>query len=146
MLFGPGTSRIQFLKQDTLVMIQTKFGLNWPSSFRGEDFWKSYGRTDGRRRTDGRWTDGRTDDGRKVMTKAHMALWARWAKNAMFNPFGPLVSKRVSREPLFSSPRRYIVVRIIVLKFYRNRAIGTKVIARKLCVYRQTTTTTTTEP
>jgi hypothetical protein len=21
------------------------------------------------------------DDGRKVMTKAHMALWARWAKN-----------------------------------------------------------------
>ena len=24
------------LKLDTLVMIQTKFGLNWPSSFRGE--------------------------------------------------------------------------------------------------------------
>jgi hypothetical protein len=22
-------------------MIQAKFGLNWPSGFRGEDFWKS---------------------------------------------------------------------------------------------------------
>jgi hypothetical protein len=26
------------LKLDTLVMIQTKFGFNWSSSFRGEDF------------------------------------------------------------------------------------------------------------
>ena len=52
----------------------------WPSSFRGEDFWKSL-RTDGRqtddgwrttdRRTDGQTDDGRTDNGRKVMTKAH---------------------------------------------------------------------------
>jgi hypothetical protein len=44
------------LKLDTLVMIQTKFGFNWFSSFRGEDFWKSLrrttdGRTDGQRRT-----------------------------------------------------------------------------------------------
>ena len=26
------------LKLDTLVMIQTKFGFNWSSTFRGEDF------------------------------------------------------------------------------------------------------------
>jgi hypothetical protein len=57
-------------------MIQTKFGFNWSSSFRGEDFLKSL------RRTTDEWTDGRTegrtngrtpmDDGRQVM--------ARWAK------------------------------------------------------------------
>ena len=29
------------LKLDTLVMIQTKFGFHWSSTFRGEDFWKS---------------------------------------------------------------------------------------------------------
>ena len=33
------------LKLDTLVMIQTKFGFNWSSSFRGEDFLKSLRRT-----------------------------------------------------------------------------------------------------
>jgi hypothetical protein len=33
------------LKLDTLVMIQAKFGFNWSSSFRGEDFWKSLRRT-----------------------------------------------------------------------------------------------------
>jgi hypothetical protein len=27
------------LKLDTLVMIQTKFGFHWSSTFRGEDFW-----------------------------------------------------------------------------------------------------------
>ena len=36
-------------------MIQAKFGLNWPSGFRGEDFWKSL----------------QTDDGRQVMAIAH---------------------------------------------------------------------------
>jgi hypothetical protein len=36
-------------------MIQAKFGLNWPSDFRGEDFWKSL----------------QTDDGRQVMAIAH---------------------------------------------------------------------------
>jgi hypothetical protein len=36
-------------------MIQTKFGLNWPSGFRGEDFWKSL----------------QTDDGHQVMAIAH---------------------------------------------------------------------------
>ena len=30
------------LKLDTLVMIQTKFGFHWSSTFRGEDFFKSY--------------------------------------------------------------------------------------------------------
>jgi hypothetical protein len=33
------------LKLHTLVMIQTKFGFNWSSSFKGEDFWKSLRRT-----------------------------------------------------------------------------------------------------
>jgi len=42
------------------VMIQTRFGFNWSSSFRGEDFWKSLRRT--------------TDDGRQVMAKAHLAF------------------------------------------------------------------------
>ena len=46
-------------------MIQAKFGLNWPSSFRGEDFLKSL----------------QTDAGRQVMAIAHMTLWVRWAKN-----------------------------------------------------------------
>ena len=51
-------------------MIQAKFGLNWPSGFRGEDFWKSL----------------QTDDGRQVMTIVHtgelksgrfkLVLWA----------------------------------------------------------------------
>jgi hypothetical protein len=36
-------------------MIQAKFGLNWPSGFRGEDIWKSL----------------QTDDGRQVMAIAH---------------------------------------------------------------------------
>jgi hypothetical protein len=36
-------------------MIQAKFGLNWPSGFRGEDFLKSL----------------QTDDGRQVMAIAH---------------------------------------------------------------------------
>jgi hypothetical protein len=54
------------LKLDTLVMIQTKFGFHWSSTFRGEDFLKSLRRT--------------TDDGRQVMAIAHMTLWVRWAK------------------------------------------------------------------
>jgi hypothetical protein len=39
-------------------MIQDKFGLNWPSGFRGEDFFKSL----------------QTDDGRQVMAIAHTAI------------------------------------------------------------------------
>ena len=41
------------------MMIVAKFGLIWPSSFRGEDFCKSL---------------QTTDDGRKVMRKVHFAL------------------------------------------------------------------------
>ena len=69
------------LKLDTLVMIQTKFGFHWSSTFRGEDFWKSLRRTT----DDGRTTDD--DDGRQVMRIAHMTLWVRWAKkfNLKFN-------------------------------------------------------------
>ena len=65
------------LKLDTLVMIQTKFGFHWSSTFRGEDFWKSLRRTT----DDGRTTDD--DDGRQVMRIAHMTLWVRWAKKWM---------------------------------------------------------------
>jgi hypothetical protein len=36
-------------------MIQAKFGLHWPSGFRGEDFFKSL----------------QTDDGREVMAISH---------------------------------------------------------------------------
>jgi hypothetical protein len=36
-------------------MIQARLGLNWPSGFRGEDFWKSL----------------QTDDGCQVMAIAH---------------------------------------------------------------------------
>ena len=65
------------LKLDTLVMIQTKFGFHWSSTFRGEDFWKSLRRTT----DDGRTTDD--DDGRQVMRIAHMTLWVRWAKKSL---------------------------------------------------------------
>ena len=57
------------LELDTLVMIQTKIGFHWSSTFRGEDFWKFLRRT----------TDD--DDGRQVMAIAHLNLWVRWAKN-----------------------------------------------------------------
>ena len=42
-------------KGNSLRMIQAKFGLNWPSGFRGEDFWKSL----------------QMDDRRQVMAIAH---------------------------------------------------------------------------
>jgi hypothetical protein len=42
-------------KGNPLRMIQAKFGLNWPSGFRGEDFLKGL----------------QTDDGRQVMAIAH---------------------------------------------------------------------------
>jgi hypothetical protein len=40
MMVGRQGHRTQLLK-GTLRMIQAKFGLNWPSGFRGEDFLKS---------------------------------------------------------------------------------------------------------
>jgi hypothetical protein len=64
------------LKLDTLVMIQTKFGFHWSSTFRGEDFWKCLRRT----------TDD--DDGRQVMAIAHLTLWVRWAKNRYLKMIG----------------------------------------------------------
>jgi hypothetical protein len=54
------------LKLDTLVMILTKFGFHWSSTFRGEDFWKSLRST--------------PDAGCQVMAIAHMTLRVRWAK------------------------------------------------------------------
>ena len=49
-----GSSDLTF-KGNPLRMIQAKFGLNWPSGFRGEDFLKGL----------------QTDDGRQVMAIAH---------------------------------------------------------------------------
>ena len=74
------------LKLDTLVMIQTKFGFDWSSTFRGEDFWKSL-----RRMTN-------DDDGRQVMGIAHMTLWVRWAnkKSTSYNR-NKLISKQFSK-------------------------------------------------
>jgi hypothetical protein len=43
-------------------MIQAKFGLNWLSGFRGEDFWKSL----------------QTDDGRQLMAIAHTCVGRSW--------------------------------------------------------------------
>ena len=62
--WSAGSSDISF-KGNPLRMIQAKFGLNWPSGFRGEDFFKSL----------------QTDDGRQVIAIAHLTLWVRWAKN-----------------------------------------------------------------
>ena len=52
--WSAGSSDITF-KGNLLRMIQAKFGLNWPSGFRGEDFLKSL----------------QTDDGCQVMAIAH---------------------------------------------------------------------------
>jgi hypothetical protein len=46
-------------------MIQAKFGLNWPSGFRGEDFLKSL----------------QTDDGRQTPSDGNSSH--RWAKNGI---------------------------------------------------------------
>ena len=52
--WSAGSSDITF-KGNPLRVIQDKFGLNWPSGFRGEDFLKSL----------------QTDDGRQVMAITH---------------------------------------------------------------------------
>ena len=77
------------LKLDTLVMIQTKFGFHWSSTFRGEDFWKSLRRTTN------------DDDGRQVMRIAHMTLWVRWAKKVG----GPCHEHLWLLQPMFCSYR-----------------------------------------
>ena len=48
-------------------MIQAKFGLNSPSGFRGEDFWKSL----------------QTDDGRQVIAIAHTGELKKMQKNLL---------------------------------------------------------------
>ena len=58
--WSAGSSDISF-KGNPLRMIQAKFGLNWPSGFRGEDFLKSLQTDD--------------DDERQVMAIAHLTLW-----------------------------------------------------------------------
>ena len=67
----------------------------------------------------------------ETLKKYH--FWPPWAYSLQ-------TSK--GRASIFN-PRFYIVEMIIVLKFYKNWFTGTKVIARKPCVYRRMTTTTT---
>jgi hypothetical protein len=62
------------LELDTLVMIQTKFGFHWSSTFRGEDFWKSLRRT--------------TDDGRQVMGKNDQHILQIWWKKGNNSKMG----------------------------------------------------------
>jgi len=57
--WSAGTSDI-ILQLDTLRMIVVKFGSNWPSGFRGEDFLKSLRTTDDRQRTP---SDGNSSHG-----------------------------------------------------------------------------------
>jgi hypothetical protein len=65
------------LKGDHLRTIVTKFGFNWPSSFRREDLWmKSLRRTD-----DGRTTDGRTTEAKRWQNIT--LATARWAKKSV---------------------------------------------------------------
>ena len=63
-----GSSDITF-KGNPLRMIQATFGLNWPSGFRGEDFWKSL----------------QTDDGRQVMAIAHTGVGRSWQAEHVCN-------------------------------------------------------------
>jgi hypothetical protein len=84
------------LKLDTLLMIQTKFGFNWSSSFR-EDLWKSLQRT----------TDD--DDRCQVMAIAHLAFWARWAKKGHN-------SGKVNVKYTVIELNLYLMVHSIVLK------------------------------
>ena len=105
------------LKLDTLVMIQTKFGFHWSSTFRGEDFWKRLRRT--------------TDDdvGRQVMAIAHLTLWVRWAKKKdifffnfqliVSNAFSMSIDKTIHER--FSSSARSITSRrlLILSPIYR---------------------------
>ena len=57
-----------------LRSLHMKFEFNWPSGFRGEDVWKCWRTTDGRR----------TDDGRRshwYTNSSPPSLRLRWAKN-----------------------------------------------------------------
>ena len=75
-IIGPG-SHVEFpictkiTNLDLPMNISAKFGPNLFSSFREED-------------KNMKFTYGDDDDGCKVMTKAHLALWARWAKKEFF--------------------------------------------------------------
>ena len=64
-----------------LRSLHMKYEFNWPCSFRGEDVWKCWRTTDGRR-TDGR----RTDDGRRshwYTISSPMILRLTWANKSL---------------------------------------------------------------
>ena len=59
------------LKIDTIRMIQTNFGWNWPCSFKEDDFENSLHQMD-------RWM---TDNDRyQVIAKPNMTIWVKWVK------------------------------------------------------------------
>jgi hypothetical protein len=82
--WSAGSLDITF-KGNPIRMIQAKFGLNWPSGFRGEDFWKSLQTDDGCQvmaiAHTGELKKYICYDRRQVMAIPHMTLWVRWAKN-----------------------------------------------------------------
>ena len=75
--FGRVTRTIwTIFRSRVLRSLHTKFELNWPSGFRGEDVWKCW-------RTDRRWMDGRTDGrwSHGYTISLPMSLQLRWANN-----------------------------------------------------------------
>ena len=97
--WSAGSSDITF-KGNPLRMIQAKISLNWPSGFRGEDFWKSI----------------QTGDGRQVMAIAHMTLWVSWAKKGCNNSFKNVPIKLPYRSQ-YGNYEAYTVLRNFFLKW-----------------------------
>ena len=65
-----------------------KYEFNWPSSFRGEDVWKCWRTTDGRR---SHW----------YTISSPMSLRLRWAKNQIFDSFNSLYISLINTIQLF---------------------------------------------
>ena len=99
-------------------MIQAKFGLNWPSGFRGEDFWTSL----------------QMDDGRQVMAIAHTGELIKDFASCQFvtsaaSPFFLHLWASCLEAGRFGIPKinqnHYPVPRINVLKFHKYPSNGT---------------------
>ena len=88
--WSAGSLDITF-KGNPLRMIQAKFGLNWPSGFRGEDFWKSL----------------QTDDGRRTPSDGNSSH--RWAKKeeVSVNLKTTLTSFKKNPSPTVSMSNRF---------------------------------------
>jgi hypothetical protein len=83
-------------------MIQAKFGLNWPSGFRGEDFWKSL----------------QTDDRRQVKAIAHTGIDLMDSNLWFFNNntiFESLLKHSKSLKSLEPLPERFTMKNNVTL-------------------------------